>query len=98
MAVTVLHNFLSALPGMMLDGKPVPRKLAVQVDGGSENWNRGMFAYLAWLVRMDVFEEIRIQRLPPGHSHADLDGLWGVLSGLYHQRHHYHPAYAFMLF
>jgi len=81
MAVTVLDNFLKGLPGVFPADKPIPRKLAIQVDGGSENWNRVMFCYLAWLIRMGVFDEITLNRLPVGHSHTDLDGLWGVLAG-----------------
>jgi hypothetical protein len=52
----------------------------LQVDGGAENWNRTMLFYLAWLVKGGVFEEVRMQRMPVGHSHSDIDGRWGNLS------------------
>ena len=80
MAITVLYNFLTQLRDVLDPKTPVPTKLCVQVDGGSENWNRTMFAFLAWLVRIGAFKEVRLCRLPPGHSHTDIDGRWGNLS------------------
>ena len=73
MAVTVFHNVLSMLRQNLDDNKTIPQKLYLQVDGGSENWNRTMFSYLA-----------RINRMPPGHSHSDIDGRWGNLSTWLH--------------
>eukprot|EP00854_Cymbomonas_tetramitiformis_P034567 gene34567-biopygen33491 len=54
----------------------------VQMDGGSENWNRHNFAFFCNLVHHGLYKEICLHRLPVGHSHIDLDGFFGLLKML----------------
>lgn len=80
MAVTSLHNTLVRLKDSLPAGKTLPRVLSITCDGGTENWNRTMLAYLNVLVIKKIFDRIDIQRLTVGHGHTDLDGVFGVCS------------------
>jgi len=51
----------------------------VQMDGGSENWNRHVFGFFCYLVHHGLYKEIYLHRLPVGHSHVDIDGFFGLL-------------------
>ncbi|XP_074628853.1 uncharacterized protein LOC141886566 isoform X1 [Acropora palmata] len=45
-----------------------------------ENKNRYMFALLALLVEKKIFDKIRVNFLPVGHTHEDIDAFFGVFS------------------
>jgi hypothetical protein len=50
-----------------------------QVDGGSENANNAVLAYLEYLVTMRVCKKIIMTRLPTGHTHEDIDSCFGCI-------------------
>jgi hypothetical protein len=56
-----------------------PEKIYVQVDGGSENANIYMLSMLELLVSKRISREIIFSRLPVGHTHEDIDGVFGVI-------------------
>ena len=51
----------------------LPRKLYLQVDGGSENENRWVISYLSLLIDIGMFDLIQMSFLPVGHTHEDID-------------------------
>ena len=57
----------------------MPSILFLQVDGGCENTSHTFHALCEQLVRDGVFKEIHVNRLPVGHTHEDIDALFGVL-------------------
>jgi len=57
----------------------MPSILFLQVDGGCENTSNTFHALCEQLVRDGVFNEIQVNRLPVGHTHEDIDALFGVL-------------------
>ena len=60
-------------------GKSMPEHLWVQVDNApGENKNQHVFTAVAGLVAKGVFKSATIAFLRVGHTHEDLDGLWGV--------------------
>jgi len=61
-------------------GFALPEHMHWQMDGGSENWNKTVFGFCAYLVSIDVFKTIVLNRLPPGHTHEDIDGWYGLIS------------------
>jgi hypothetical protein len=56
-----------------------PLYLYLQVDGGPENTSKTFYCFCEYLVRMGVFDHIEVNRLPVGHTHEDIDALFGVL-------------------
>jgi len=54
------------------------RKLWVQADGGPENANSDFYAFCEWLAK-HMFEEVVVFRLPVGHTHEDIDAMFGEL-------------------
>jgi hypothetical protein len=57
-----------------------PEILFVQVDGGSENANKYVLAFLELLVSECIIKEAWYTRLPVGHTHEDLDACFGNIS------------------
>ena len=51
-----------------------------------ENKNRYMFAFLSYLVKTDIFEEIDVNFLPVGHTHNDGDQLIHVVGSAFKER------------
>lgn len=62
----------------------MPRKLILEVDGGSENWNTTTLRFLCLCVHAGVYDDMQMCRCPPGHGHNRLDGTYGFLSQCMH--------------
>lgn len=56
-----------------------PDEIYLQVDGGSENANQWVLALLELLVVKRVTKRIYFTRLPTGHTHEDIDAVFGVI-------------------
>ena len=70
--LTCIHTTLMKVLATYPDGNH-PRVLYVQVDGGSENKNKWMLAYLSLLVEAQLFDKVKMSFLPVGHTHEDID-------------------------
>ena len=87
---------LLQLEKQVVDGK-LPKTLFVQIDGGAENANKLVLAVLSYLLAKRVcgLEKIVLTRLPVGHTHEDIDGIFGRISRYIYMRHVITPqAYA----
>lgn len=58
---------------------PFARVCLIQMDGGPENTSKTFYALCEYLVRQRVFDRIEAARLPVGHTHEDIDAMFGVL-------------------
>src|SRR5690606_36211474 len=58
----------------------LPPVLYVQFDNCSENKNRTVFAYLAHLVELNIFQKVKAGFLAVGHTHEDIDAYFSVIS------------------
>ena len=55
-------------------------ELHVQLDNTTkDNKNHTVFAFLAWLVQSGNFHKVTVSFLPVGHTHEDIDALFGVI-------------------
>ena len=55
-------------------------ELHVQLDNTTkDNKNHTVFAFLAWLVQSGKFHKVKVSFLPVGHTHEDIDALFGVI-------------------
>jgi hypothetical protein len=63
--------------------KPLPRVLKLQLDNcAGDNKNRFVMAYLSLLTAREVFEEVHLGFLMVGHTHEDVDAMFGHFSEL----------------
>jgi hypothetical protein len=56
-----------------------PEELYIQFDGGAENANKTVLAYLEYLVAKRTIRKIVYSRNPTGHTHEDIDRAFAVL-------------------
>ena len=75
LTITVLLQSLVA----RIKGRDVfPTTLYLQLDNcGRENKNQYVLAVLALLVQLNIFDEITLGFLMKGHTHEDIDALFG---------------------
>jgi hypothetical protein len=59
--------------------KRLPDTLYFQIDGGSENANSTFIALAELLVHRCLTKKIVLTRLPPGHTHEDIDGKFAII-------------------
>lgn len=72
-----IHVILTMLEREYKREKRLPGTLFIQIDGGSENANTTLLAFCSLLtVRLKHLglREVYLTRLPPGHTHEDIDG------------------------
>jgi hypothetical protein len=68
-----IHVFLLQLERYYKENKCFPWIIYWQVDEGSENSNQYFLALCELLVALRIVREIRLTRLPVGHTHEDID-------------------------
>lgn len=59
--------------------KKYPTKIYIQIDGATDNANRYLFGMLELLVSKKIAKSIVLTRLPVGHTHEDIDALFGTI-------------------
>ena len=65
-------------PQEPVTAKPLPPILTLQLDNASrDNKNRWVFAFCSLLIYKGIFREIYINFLIVGHTHEDIDALFG---------------------
>ena len=79
LTIETLHRILLSL---FRDGsRPIPPKLYLQLDNTSgQNKNSYVLAYLQFLAQT-LFQEVELNFLPVGHTHADVDQMFKVFKG-----------------
>ena len=56
-----------------------PETLYIQCDGGCENANKYLLGLLEFIVVKRMAKKIILTRLPVGHTHDDMDAIFGLL-------------------
>jgi hypothetical protein len=72
-----VHALLDQIRRYLKREGKFPRKLYLQFDGGAENANQTVLGWLQVLVAKRIVPEIILTRLPTGHTHDDIDALFG---------------------
>lgn len=57
----------------------LPPNLFYQIDGGSENIAKSVLYMCEFLIAKRVFRKIVLSRLMVGHTHCDIDAVFGRL-------------------
>ena len=84
LTIEVLVQCLERVIGQSLTA--TPPNLWVQVDNcGGENKNRHLLRFLSVLVDRGIFRSCVLSFLQVGHTHEDIDGIFGIMSrGIQH--------------
>ena len=54
-----------------------------QMDGGSVNVNKWTYGFHAAMVGSGLVQKMYVARLPPGHTHEDVDSMHSVIAGYF---------------
>ena len=58
-----------------------PQELRLQLDNTcSDNKNKTVLGFLGWLVATGTFAKVTLSFLPVGHTHEDIDAVFGVIA------------------
>lgn len=57
----------------------MPPTIYHQIDGGPENVNAEFHAICSLLVASGLTERVILTRLPPGHTHEDIDAVFALI-------------------
>jgi hypothetical protein len=72
-----IYTILRFLQDWLREFKKFPDELWIQIDGGSENANKVVLAFLELLVAKKIIKEIYLNRHKVGHTHIDGDAVFG---------------------
>ena len=69
------------LASVQTELKKLPRKLMIQSDNcGKDLKNQYVLAFYYLLVELDIFDEVLVSHMPPGHTHNDVDFCFGIIA------------------
>ena len=74
-----IHTWLLSLEAYYRIHSRLPPILYHQIDGGSENCNATFLAIACLLVACRLVDKVVLTRLPVGHTHEDIDGLFALI-------------------
>ena len=75
----LLREVYSRMEYCIANNLPFPKTLLLQIDGGSENTSKAFMALCQLLVEQGIFDCVEVNRLPVGHTHEDIDALFGII-------------------
>lgn len=79
------HNIVAEYKRRMDAGIPWAKKLYLQLDSASDNKNKSMYMLCEIFVKLGIFEKVKINFLPVGHTHEDIDACFGAGSHILHR-------------
>ncbi len=78
-----IHCFLMQLEAWYARNQCYPEEIYIQADGGCENANAELLAYLELLVAKRMTKAIYFTRLPVGHTHEDIDACFAIIWSIF---------------
>ena len=82
-----LHTLLLKLEDISNVEGGLPDTVYLQIDGGPENTARVVIAMCELIIHKKLTKKIVLTRLPVGHTHCDIDGVFGRLWLYIRDRH-----------
>jgi hypothetical protein len=76
----------------------IPDTVYHQIDGGSENANKEYLVISELLIHKRICKKIVLTRLPVGHTHEDIDAMFGIIWTKFRNAHVPTPQMAALLF
>ena len=74
-----LHVLGLAMNHYLNDRGKLPETIFLQIDGGAENISSIVYAYQELLIASGLTKNVYVSRLIVGHTHCDIDAIFGVL-------------------
>ena len=74
-----IHTWLLNLENVYRSEGKLPDIVFAQIDGGNENANTAMKGICELLVARRLTKKVVLTRLPPGHTHEDIDSVYGKI-------------------
>lgn len=74
-----IHTFLLTLEQVLKDEGKLPDTVFYQIDGGSENTSKTVLLLCELLIVRGLTKKIVLTRLMVGHTHSDIDAVFGRL-------------------
>jgi hypothetical protein len=74
-----IHSWLCEFEKIVEAQGSLPDTIYMQIDGGPENANAYMLGLAELMVHRQLTKRIYLTRLPPGHTHEDIDARFAVI-------------------
>jgi hypothetical protein len=74
-----IHCWLTTLEAEYIEKGKLPDTIYHQIDGGPENIAKTVLAVSELLVAKRLTKKVVLTRLPVGHTHEDIDAVFGVI-------------------
>jgi len=74
-----IHTFLLSLEQIVMNEGKLPDTVFYQIDGGSENTAKIVYVICELLIIRGLTKKVVLTRLVVGHTHADIDSVFGRL-------------------
>ena len=74
---------VSSLVCKHVDSLLFPRTSHTQVDNASDNKNRWVLGFFAWVIKQGWVTEVRVSMMMVGHTHEDIDALFKLIVELW---------------
>jgi hypothetical protein len=79
-ATLLLQTILKMYKEYQDKGKKWPETLYLQADNASDNKNLAIYAVCQLLRDLGIFKKVKLCFLPVGHTHEDIDAVFGALA------------------
>jgi hypothetical protein len=72
-----MHSILLSLEYILNRENELPPTFYYQIDGGSENTAQLIYVFMEFMIAKRLFQKIVLTRLIVGHTHEDIDAVFG---------------------
>jgi hypothetical protein len=89
----MIHSVLTGIEAVWLkNSRTLPPVLFLQIDGAGDNVSKDTFAMCQLLVARGLFQKVVLSRLLVGHTHEDIDAMFGMIWTAFREAHIHTPT------